>query len=49
MTIFIWKPRVGQLANIKDKPTIDHYERTIEEKREELEIKPHFMDGMPYI
>ena len=49
MTIFLWKPRVGQLNALKDPDTIRHYSESVKEHQKQLETPPRFYDGMPVI
>lgn len=49
MTLFIWSPRIGSLASIKDPIAISHYTDEINEARKKWSIKPGHHDGVPYI
>ena len=49
MTVFLWRPRVGQLISLKDTETVKHYEKILKKEEEHFVTKPHFMDGHPWI
>ena len=51
LTVFLWNPRLGQLNNMKDKATQDHYKHHIEAESHKIEskMKPQFSNGCPYI
>lgn len=49
MTVFLWRPRVGQLSAIKDDSVTEYYYHAIEVRKMELPESPPMFDNIPTI
>ena len=51
LTVFLWKPRLGELSKVKSQATREHYEKWVKTNEAQLEPdqKPDYADGFPYI
>ena len=49
LTVFVWTPRVGQLAQERDPVVYDHYKQQLDEVRKTWAYPPSFFDGAPFI